>query len=186
MIVVSGSFGRCCYSTSAGDSEAAYFARFDSTSSGFTKVTLSSDGLDAQFVRSTGTLTDTFSIAGPGDADGDGFDAAIEAHVGTNTSDRCGDYTSAGPSGSWPADLAGGGTPDSTNRVNVNDITSFLAPVRRLDTQPGSPGYSVRWDLHPGSGQLLGVINIQDIAQLLIVAPAMFGGQRAFNGPACG
>ena len=51
----------------------------------------------------------------------------------------------------WPADLVSGSIPDSTNRVNIMDLTSFLAPVRRINTSPGDVG-DRRWDLVLGQG----------------------------------
>jgi hypothetical protein len=75
--------------------------------------------------------------------------------------------------------------PSSTDRVTISDLTSFLAPNRRLNSSPGQPAYNVRWDLVPGTGASGSVINIQDLTEILVLAPPMFGGRRAFNGPAC-
>ncbi|HSP55100.1 MAG TPA: hypothetical protein VLS25_05880, partial [Dehalococcoidia bacterium] len=64
----------------------------------------------------------------------------------------------------------------------------FVAPVRRIDTSPGNPNYSQRWDLVPGRGLFPNWIAINDLTALLSGAsgmPPMFGGTRAFNGPLC-
>jgi hypothetical protein len=185
IIVISGAFGRCCVSVNPGDTEAGYFAQMDSTSNGFTKYTVTADRIDAQFVASTGVFTDSFTINGANDADGDGFTATAEAYLTTNPVDHCGEPDGTGVSVSWPLDFVVGGVPNSTNRVTLPDLTSFLAPERRLNSNPGSPQYDVRWDLVPGAAVFPYVINVQDLLQLLFSAPPMFGGVRAFNGPTC-
>jgi hypothetical protein len=88
----------------------------------------------------------------------------------------------------WPSDFVSGGIPDSTNRVAITDLTSFLAPTRRLDRSPGQGGFDARWDLIPGKGTLASWVAINDLTALLAGAsgsPPMLGGARAFNGPAC-
>jgi hypothetical protein len=82
---------------------------------------------------------------------------------------------------SWPADLISGGF--QPNTLNVQDVGSFLTPVRRLGTSPGDANFAARWDLIPGStaGKH---INVADVASLIAGAsgyPPMFGGQRAFG-----
>jgi hypothetical protein len=99
-------------------------------------------------------------------------------HIGTGSLNPC------GPQG-WPADLAGGGVPDSTNRVTLTDLTSFLAPLRRFGASPGQAAFSSRWDLVPGPGAFGAWINISDLTRVISIAPPMFGGVRAFGGPAC-
>jgi hypothetical protein len=115
------------------------------------------------------------------DCDGDGYTGTTEAHV-FEAAGR--DQDSCGVAG-WPADLAAGGIPSSTNRVNILDITSFLAPERRLNTSPNEGGYSVRWDLSPGAGLFAKVINIQDLTSIISVRPPMLGSIMANNGPVC-
>jgi hypothetical protein len=88
------------------------------------------------------------------DGDGDGYFDETEFHVGTQPILKCGND-------GWPADLFSTGL--SENKVNVQDITSFLAPVRRLGTSPSDADYSVRWDLIPGRGVFPKDINIQDL-----------------------
>jgi hypothetical protein len=81
-----------------------------------------------------------------------------------------------------------GGVPDSTDLLTVLDLTSFLAPERRLDTGPGPGAFDARWDLDPGPGVLGTWINIADLTTLLAGPtgfPPMLGGTRAFDGPAC-
>jgi Big-like domain-containing protein/calcineurin-like phosphoesterase family protein len=62
LIVVSGTFGRSVSTVNAGDSEAAYFARMNSTTYGFTKFTVSANRIDVRFVNTVGEFTDAFSI----------------------------------------------------------------------------------------------------------------------------
>jgi hypothetical protein len=116
------------------------------------------------------------------DCDGDGYTGDAEDNVFTAPSrgdqDPCG--TSA-----WAADIISGGIPDSTNRVNITDLTSFLAPERRLNTSPPEPAFDVRWDLVPGAGIFSKIININDLTSQIVLAPPMLAAQRAFNGPPC-
>jgi hypothetical protein len=92
------------------------------------------------------------------------------------------------PSASWPSDLTSGLTPNSTDKITLADLTGFLVLTRSLDTDPGNPRFTSRKDLIPGPGPLLHWINISDLTALLVSEsgyPPMFGGARAFNGPAC-
>jgi len=106
------------------------------------------------------------------DCDGDGYVGATEAQVTTTDQDACG-------FDGWPSDLS----PDGSNAFNLQDLASFIAPVRRLGSSVGDANFSRRWDLVPGStaGK---AINVEDIAALLAGAtgyPPMLGGQRAFG-----
>lgn len=112
------------------------------------------------------------------DDDGDGYADGSEAHVGTAELVACGESA-------WPADLASGGVPSSTDRVTILDATSFLAPVRRFNTDVGTHPGDDRWDIVPGAGLFSNDINIADLISVITVAPPMLGGARAFNGPAC-
>ncbi len=113
------------------------------------------------------------------DDDNDGYSDTAEAALGTNSTKPCG-------TDGWPADLISGGIPISTNKVTITDLTSFLAPLRRLNTDIGSLPNNKRWDLVPGKGVFSTDINLQDLTSLIILTPPMFGGNiRAFNGPAC-
>jgi len=119
--------------------------------------------------------------------------------IGTSATDRCGvgNEGNGVPSGAWPADLYSGGIPNSTDKVNATDLTSFLAPAKRLDTAPGQAGFSSRWDLNPGRGFSNNMINVTDMTALLAANPKgyppMFGNledpftatTKAFNGPTC-
>jgi hypothetical protein len=72
------------------------------------------------------------------------------------------------------------------NAVNVQDLASFVVPVRRLGTSPGDAGFDPRWDIVPGSTSGA-TINLQDVAALVSGGsgnPPMLGGQRAL-GRAC-
>lgn len=124
------------------------------------------------------------SPAPASDADGDGFSFAVEMHLGTDPNDPCGnpDFSRPGaPSFAWPADLSIA----SPNRVDLLDLATFIAPVRRFNTSAGDPGYDPRWDVAPGKGALAKDINIADISALVTARAPMFGSQRVFNGPAC-
>ena len=79
----------------------------------------------------------------------------------------------------WPADLWTTGL--STNKLDLQDITAFLGPVRRIGTSPGDADFALRYDIVPGRGILSTFVNIQDLTQLIALAPPMFGGQRAFG-----
>jgi hypothetical protein len=127
------------------------------------------------------------------DCDGDGYTLATEQYVFgvTNQSvdwDACGNHTAAPPINSrvWPADVySGAGTPDSTDFVTIQDLTSFLAPVRRLDTSQNDPAYNRRWDLVPGNGNFLTSINIQDLTNLITVVPRVLGERAMSNLTPC-
>ena len=73
----------------------------------------------------------------------------------------------------------------NSKKVDLSDVASFLAPMRRVSTSLGQAGFDARWDISPGSGIFQSTINIQDITALATVAPPMFGGAKAFNGPSC-
>jgi hypothetical protein len=117
------------------------------------------------------------------DCDGDGYSGLAEDNVYTAANRR--DQDPCGTS-AWPSDLVSGGFPNSTDRVTITDLTSFIAPVRRLNTSPPSdPGFDIRWDIAPGAGVFSKVINISDLTSLIVVAPPMLGGALALNGPSC-
>jgi len=113
------------------------------------------------------------------DCDGDGYSGAAEDHVFGATGGR--DQDACGNNG-WPADLFSDGV--SLNTITLQDVASFLAPVRRLDTSPGDAGYNVRWDLVPGStgGKQ---INLVDVSSISTLKPPMLAGAKALSGPAC-
>jgi CubicO group peptidase (beta-lactamase class C family) len=116
--------------------------------------------------------------AGPAEA---GSFSEGQFRITTWSGDPCG-------TSSWPSDFVSGGIPDSTARVTITDLTSFIAPSRRLDANPGSASFDSRWDLIPGKGLFASLININDLAALLAGPtgfPPMLGGARAFNGPLC-
>ncbi|HSP54113.1 MAG TPA: cohesin domain-containing protein [Dehalococcoidia bacterium] len=126
------------------------------------------------------------------DCDGDGFTGTAESFVYSPSTqgdqDPCGTAPSTAPFNvpiGWPADLKGGGIPNSTNKINVLDLTSFTAPVRHLDTSPGDPGYDPRWDVVPGSSGQAKDINSADYNYVLYFTPAMLNSVRAYSGPPC-
>jgi hypothetical protein len=139
------------------------------------------------------------------DCDGDGYTGDAEDHVFSYVAQTdgdqkvCGEYdtgfvnldpnqTSATPSLRWPSDLVTGSIPDSTLKVNIADLASFVAPVRYLGNNVGTNPGDVRWDISPGPGLLPVDINVLDLS-LLVAGPTgnppMFGGARAFAGPTC-
>ncbi len=120
------------------------------------------------------TPTATPTAPPTSDNDGDGWTYAAEGWIGTDPADPCG-------GNAWPADLVSEGT--SLNKLDIADLSSFIAPLRRLGTSPGYPNFNPRWDLVPGStfGKY---INISDMAALVSGKtgyPLMFGGGRAFG-----
>jgi hypothetical protein len=121
------------------------------------------------------------------DCDGDGYTGTAEANVYINSlgdQDPCGGSAATGGSG-WPSDFVSGGTPNSTNKLTITDLTSFLAPEPRpFNRSPGDPGWNQRYDLVPGAGLFSKVVNINDVTALLAGfsgGPPMLAGARAFN-----
>ncbi|HET9477224.1 MAG TPA: hypothetical protein VFP63_07030 [Dehalococcoidia bacterium] len=109
-------------------------------------------------------------------------------NIGTSQLGPCSAGADVGPSPSWPSDFVSGGIPNSTDKITVQDLTSFLAPVRRLDTSPGNPNFNSRWDINPGRGIFANMIVVSDLTALIAGSsgfPAMFSGAKAFNGPTC-
>jgi len=112
------------------------------------------------------------------DDDNDGFtDDAETLTIGTDAGYPCG-YNS------WPADLWDQ-PPLSANKITVQDLTAFIAPVRRLGTSPGDADFNARWDLLPGKGIFSATINVQDMTAIVTLTPPMLNGARALNGPSC-
>jgi hypothetical protein len=131
----------------------------------------------------------------PFDCDGDGYSGTTEDHVYAPAQDgnqiSCG--TNASPPTSppsqvgWPADLRGPSA-FSANRLNIEDLASFTAPVRYFGTNVGTNIGDVRWDLSPGRGILPTDINVIDLSHLITGSrdrPPILGGARAFGGPSC-
>jgi len=117
------------------------------------------------------------------DCDGDGFkgstETAIYAQVLAKDQDPCG--TDANP-----LDFASGSVPNSTNKINIVDLQTFILPVRRLGASPGETEFNVRWDLVPGPGLFSDHINVADLQKMAFLLPPMLGGAtREFNGPVC-
>jgi hypothetical protein len=118
------------------------------------------------------------------DCDGDGYTGSTENHIFgvARDQDSCG-------MDAWGSDFIAGQIPNSTDRVTLSDITSFIGPVRRFSTSPGDePAFDKRWDLVPGPGLFGEHININDLTALVLGDsgyPSMFGTVRAFNGPTC-
>lgn len=69
---------------------------------------------------------------------------------------KCADYVPYFPGQTYSRNGGNG-------RVDITDITSFYAPVRRLDTSPPHPNYHAAWDRKPGPGLYASWINIEDL-----------------------
>lgn len=133
------------------------------------------------------------------DCDGDGYVGNSENHVYSYLSQTNGDQKTCQeydatfpnpaphirPSLRWPADIAS--STFSLNKINIQDLSSLVGPIRYLNTDVGTHANDVRMDLAPGS--TVGAdINIADMATMTTAAtgnPPMFNGDRAFNGPTC-
>jgi hypothetical protein len=129
--------------------------------------------------------------ATPFDCDGDGFSGTAENHVYSPSTlgnqDACGtnSFPSADPPApiGWPLDLRGE-TSFSANKINIVDLASFTAPIRRIGTDADATPGNHRWDLIPGGGILPDDINIVDMATFISGIsgfPPMLAGARAFN-----
>ncbi len=95
--------------------------------------------------------------------------------IGTMQWDPCGQNA-------WPADLVSTGI--STNKVDIVDLGSFVAPFRRIGTAPNQLGFNSRWDVVPGQPLAGAWINLVDLGAFVSGAPGfppMLGGARAFN-----
>lgn len=111
------------------------------------------------------------------DEDNDGFTEANELTIGTDPIVPCG-------FDGWPADLYP--TDASANKVDVLDITTYIVPVRRLNSSPGPGNFDARWDVSPGPAVPGGYwIDVQDLTVIVLFAPPMLEGPRAFQGPPC-
>ena len=150
VFLISGSFGLCCYHVDAADPEAGYFARIGDTSKGFTKYTVGRGHITAQFVKSTGAFTDSFTILSKHDSDADGFSDGIESYVGTNATQACG-------TDAWPPDVNNDTFADVTD---VSALTGFFGkPVGT------APNPSVRYDFAPSVPD--GFVDVSDLTRIV-------------------
>ena len=96
-------------------------------------------------------------------------------HIGTSPQAPCG-------GSGWPSNVFDSGP--SVNKLDIQDLTSFLAPVRIINSSPGDAAFNARYDLVPGRGVFAKFININDMTAQLVGTtgfPPMFNGQRAYN-----
>jgi hypothetical protein len=113
-----------------------------------------------------------------GDDDGDGYRDLDEARfIATGVGDPCG-------FDGWPSDVFSEGL--SLNKLDIQDVISFVSPVRHLDSSPPQTSrYQTRWDLVPGpTFPFTTHINILDVTALMngvTGSPPMFGGTKAFG-----
>lgn len=116
------------------------------------------------------------------DGDGDGFVDDWEFQMATQVTVRCGNPSTTPPiySQAWPADLSYS-APFSENRVDILDLTTYIAPVRRLGSSLGDAAYHRRWDVVPQSTAGGAWINVEDLTFLVYVTPPMLNGARAWN-----
>jgi hypothetical protein len=125
-------------------------------------------------------VIDDGCLGGPPQA---GAFSEAQFSIGTNWLVAC---TPGGSIDVWPAELAIGSIPNSTNIINIADLSRFVAPVRRLNTSPGDLNFDQRYDLVPGRGGPAKWINIVDMSKLITFVP-VFNPillPRAFSGPA--
>jgi hypothetical protein len=138
---------------------------------------LTTDDVVKTFEDYDGVLDTDGCHDSPGeDFDQDGYTDENEAlFIGTNPGYPCG-------IGGWPSNLNDGG--GSANRLDILDVTSFVAPVRHFDRSPDDPGFSARWDIKPGPTGFPKYINITDVTTLVAGPtgnPPMLNGARAFG-----
>lgn len=125
------------------------------------------------------------------DTDGDGFKDGVEIYVDTNPVKACVtdfeneiDWTNPShPSKTWPADLKADGL--TANKIDIQDIMTFISPIRRINTSPGNADFNRRWNVVLSSGGLGEYINVTDLLYLITFNPPMFGGSKAYGGPVC-
>jgi hypothetical protein len=141
---------------------------------------LDNDGNDGTDEGYLGTDADNGADCVDLDDDNDGYKDTVEAHVGTSPLYPC--------EADWPSNLYEANPPDPIfppNTVDILDITSFLGPVRRLDTPVTAYADNRRWDLVPGPDVFPpNDINILDLTALFTGEggfPPMFGGGPAFG-----
>jgi hypothetical protein len=98
--------------------------------------------------------------------------------IGTGSLDPCGNN-------GWPLDLNPTGL--STNRIDIVDLGSFVAGVRKLNTNPGEAGFDSRWDLVPGttSSKFINTVDMAAMVANVTARPPMLGGVKALGGPPC-
>lgn len=156
----------------------------DTDGDGFSDENESGTPLCGDGVNDDGADDGVIDDGCPGGPPQAGAFSEAQFNIGTDELDAC---EAGGSLAVWPAELHIGGIPDSTNNVNILDITSFLAPVRRLNNSPGDLDFNQRWDLTPGPGLFTDWINISDLTRLLTVKPPAppYDGDIAFNGVAC-
>lgn len=106
------------------------------------------------------------------DQDNDGFTDDVETYLGTGPTDPCGND-------GWPLDLYPSDM--SFNKIDVQDIVSFLVPIRYLDSDVGTNPGDVRWDLVPGPTIFSFDINVQDLTSIIVSTPPMLEGPRAYG-----
>jgi hypothetical protein len=125
------------------------------------------------------------------DCDGDGYPGLLENHLYAPSTlgdqDPCGSNaypTTAPPSPiGWPSDLRGESS-FSANKLDIVDLATFIAPMRRLGTDVGTTPGDGRWDLSPGAGVFPADISILDMAVVISGKtgfPPMLHTGRAFN-----
>jgi hypothetical protein len=166
--------------------------------------TLNNDGFDDALVNdgcpavgpAEADCADTTMVGLPLDDDGDGanndgcpalFLSEAAFDIGTERDEPCDPGVGPDPSTAWPSDFVSAGVPDSTDVLTITDLTSFIAPIRHLDTDPSEVGFSARWDIAPGQtfgGPTADWIQVTDLTALFAGTtgfPPNFGGLRPFN-----
>jgi hypothetical protein len=104
-------------------------------------------------------------------------------NIGTNHLARCGVGFNVGPSKAWPLDFMSAGIPNSTDRITISDLVTFLVEPRPLETRPPQPNFNARWDLRPGP-TFTNWINLGDLTSLFAGTsgfPPMNNGNKVFG-----
>ncbi len=118
------------------DIRAAFLARIDTSAWSVGAHILAAQATDSSG-RSSPLVSITVNISP--DSDGDGFDDALEAHVGTDVSDQCADSST---DAAWPPDL---------NNDRLVRIVDLLAVAQHIGATSASPDWDTvqrRYDLN--------------------------------------
>jgi len=126
--VISGRFGLCCYNVNPADGRGH---------------------ITAQFVKSTGGFTDSFSIVSNQDSDGDGFTNGVESSAGTDLFMGCG-------VDAWPADI---NNDTFSDMFDVVSLVNYYA--KAVGPPPNSPAH---YDIAPNAPD--GFVDIFDISKI--------------------
>ncbi|MGH8248368.1 MAG: hypothetical protein ACREUU_18270, partial [Gammaproteobacteria bacterium] len=118
-------------------------------------------------------VVDDGCTGGPAQA---GAFSEAQFRIGTHADDPCG-------GDAYPLDLIPGGF--QPNTINIQDLASYVAPVRIIGTKPGDANFSARHDMLPGTTFGTPWINVNDLGAFVANTPTgyppMHNGQRTFS-----